>query len=155
MREGKIIGLTSVARDVTERRQAEEALRESEEKYRLTFSSVSDVIYTIDSGLRISSITPNVEKFLGYKADELINRPFQDLTFLTPESLEKAASDITRVIAGEPISASVYEFVAKDGKSVFGEISGSPMIHEGKISGVSAVARDITERIQMEKELRE
>jgi PAS domain S-box-containing protein len=155
MREGKIIGLTSVARDVTERRQAEEALRESEEKYRLTFSSISDVVYTIDTDLRISSMTPNVEMIFGYKAEELINRPFQEFTFLTPESIEKAASDIMRVFSGDHISASVYDFIAKDGTRIFAEISGSPLMREGKIIGLTSVARDITERMQMEKELRE
>jgi len=142
------------ARFIAERKQAEEALRRSEEKYRLTFSSISDVIYTIDPDLRISSMSPNVEKILGYKIEELINKPFQKLNLLTPESLEKAASDALRVLSGEQISASVYEFISKDGTRRFGEISGSPLIHEGKIVGFTSVARDITERKQAEEALR-
>jgi len=140
--------------DITERKQMEDVIRESEEKYRLTFSSVSDVIYTIDPDLRISSMTPNVEKILGYKVEELINRPFPELNLLTPESLEKVATDAMRVLSGEQISASVYEFIAKDGTRIFGEISGSPLIHEGKIIGITSVARDITERKQMEVQLK-
>ena len=157
--------LTELASDVAygiealrtqnERKKAEEALRESEEKYRLTFSSISDVVYTIDPDLKITSITPNVEQIMGYKADELINRTFQDFPFLTPESMEKAASDIMRVFSGEQIPASVYEFIAKDGTRIFAEISGSPLMREGKIIGLTSVARDITERKQVEDALRE
>ncbi|MEN6317375.1 MAG: response regulator [Syntrophaceae bacterium] len=142
-------------RTQNEHKKAEEALRESEEKYRLTFSSISDVVYTIDSDFKISNITPNIEKKLGYKAEELINKPIHDFTFLTPASMEKAFSDTMQVLSGEQVPASVYEFIAKDGKRLFGEISGSPLMREGKIIGLTSVARDVTERIQMEKELRE
>lgn len=157
--------LTELAGDVSygiealrtqyERKKAESALRESEEKYRLTFSSISDVVYTIDSDFKISSVTSNIENKLGYKAEDLINKPIHDFTFLTPESMEKAFSDTMQVLSGGQVPASVYEFIAKDGKRVFAEISGSPLMREGKIIGLTSVARDITERKQMEKELRE
>ncbi|NTW17083.1 MAG: PAS domain S-box protein, partial [Syntrophaceae bacterium] len=148
-------GVTFTALDITERKRAEDALRKNEEKYRLTFSSISDIIYTIDSDLRISSVSPNVEKILGYKIEELINRPFMELTLLTPESLEKAISNTMRVLSGEHILAEVYEFIAKDGTRRFGEISGSPLIHEGRIVGLTSVARDITERKLLESQLRQ
>ena len=54
----------------------------------------------------VTNVTPNVEKMLGYKAEELMNRPVQDLNIITPESLQKAASDIMRVLSGEAIPAS-------------------------------------------------
>jgi PAS domain-containing protein len=61
--------VVSVIRDITDFTQVEKTLRESEEQYRLTFTNVSDVIYTIDSNLILSSISPSVERILGYKVE--------------------------------------------------------------------------------------
>ena len=63
-------------RDITQRKRMEVALRESEEKYRLIFSTTSDVIFSIDSDFKISNLSPTIEKILGYKVEDLINRPF-------------------------------------------------------------------------------
>jgi PAS domain S-box-containing protein len=90
---------------------------------------------------------------LGYKPEELIGRPFQELNILAPEYLEAAFSDTMRVLAGERIASSVYEFIAKDGTRKLGEISGAPLVRDGKIVAVVAVARDITERVRAEKQL--
>jgi diguanylate cyclase (GGDEF)-like protein/PAS domain S-box-containing protein len=141
--------------DITERRKVEEALRESEEKYRLHFESISDVIYSIDTGFRVIRVSPSVEKLLGYKAEELVGKPFQELNILTHESLERAFSDAMRVFAGERVVATEYEFIAKDGTRRFGEVSGSPLYSkEGKVVATISVARDIKERKQAEEEVR-
>jgi len=66
-------------------------------KYRLAFESTSDGIFTIDCNFNISSITPSVERQLGYKIEEVINRPIQDLNILTSESLSRAVSDVIKV----------------------------------------------------------
>ena len=150
--EGKPIGFQGVSRDITERKRAEEALLESEEQYRLSFTNVSDVIFTLNSNLVVSSISPSVERILGYKAEELVNRPIQDLDLIPPEYLEKAFSETMRIFSGEQISNSIYEFIAKDGTRRVGEISGSPLHNNGKIVGSISVARDITERKQAEEE---
>ncbi|HYA94132.1 MAG TPA: PAS domain S-box protein [Thermodesulfobacteriota bacterium] len=150
--EGKPIGFQGVSRDITERKRAEEALLESEEQYRLSFTNVSDVIFTLNSNLVVSSISPSVERILGYKVEELVNRPIQDLNLIPPEYLEKAFSETMRIFSGEQISNSIYEFIAKDGTRRVGEISGSPLHNNGKIVGSISVARDITERKQAEEE---
>jgi PAS domain S-box-containing protein/putative nucleotidyltransferase with HDIG domain len=140
-------------RDITERRRIEEALRASEEKYRLSFINVSDVIYTLDTNLMVTSVSPSVERALGYKVEEVMNRPFHELNILASEFLEKAYSDVMRVFSGEQIPASIYEFIAKDGTRKIGEISGSPLYRNGKIIGLISVARDITERKRTEAQI--
>jgi PAS domain S-box-containing protein len=140
--------------DITERMQAEEALRKSEEKYRLAFESTSDGIFTVDRNFIITSITPSVERQLGYKVEEVLNRPMQDLNILTPESIERAAADVITVLSGVEVTGAVYDFVTKDGTRKIGEVTGTPLIQEGKIVGVTAVIRDITERIHAQEALR-
>jgi|GEM_PF-1414769 len=141
--------------EIAERVRVEKALRESEEKYRLHFENVTDVIYSIDPDFRILSVSPSVERVLGYTPEELIGRLFRDVDILAPDYLEAAFSDTVRMLAGERVASTVYEFVTKDGERKLGEVSGSAMVRDGEVVAAVSVARDITVRIRMEKQLRQ
>ena len=137
-------------RDITERKKAEEALRESEERLRRYFESVSDVIYSLNSEFKFVSISPSVERILGYKPEEMVGRNFQELNILTPDSLKRAFLDVMRVLGGEHV-VSEGEFIAKNGQIIFGEINTTPLFSpEHEVIGMIGVARDITERKAME-----
>ena len=128
-------------------KQTETDLKESENKYRLSFDNVTDVVYVIDENFNVSSVSPSVERLLGYKPEDFVGKSVSNLSnILTPESLEQAMVDISFVLKGETISATIYRFIAKDGTIKYGEVSGAPLIREGKIIGIISVARDITER---------
>ncbi len=129
--------------------------RESEAKYRSHFENVSDIIYFIDLELKVRTVSPSVEKILGHRPDEVIGLPFQELNILAPEYLTTALFDVKRALAGENITSSVYEFIAKDGSRKIGEVSGSPLSKQGEIIGVISVARDITEKRKLENQLQE
>jgi len=144
----------SLERDVTERKRAEEALRKSEETYRLHFASVNDVVFSLDRNGAFLRVSPSVEKMLGYKPEELIGKPFPELNLLAPECLDRAISNARKVLSGDTISAVEYTFVAKDGSTRFGEMSSSPIFVDGKVVATAAVARDITERKRAEEALR-
>ncbi|MCP4610691.1 MAG: PAS domain S-box protein, partial [Planctomycetes bacterium] len=137
------------------RKQAQAALQESEERYRLNFENVSDVIYSVNSGFEITEISPSVERLLGYKREELMGKPFTELNILTQESLDRAFADTINVFEGEPVNSAIYEFIAKDGSIKMGEASGAPLFKDGKVVATVAVARDITERMQSEKALKD
>ena len=140
--------------DITERKRTEGALWESEERYRLHFENVTDVVYSIDPEFRVLSVSPSVERLLGYKPEELIGRSFQELNVLASDSLEIALSDMMRVLSGEQVASSVYEFIAKDRTRRFGEVSGAPLVRDGKVVAVVSVARDITQRRRVEEALK-
>ncbi|GAB4346698.1 MAG: hypothetical protein Kow0099_28180 [Candidatus Abyssubacteria bacterium] len=139
--------------DITERKRAEQALRESEERYRLHFEHVSDCIYSYDRNYRVTSVSPSVERLLGYKPEELVGRNFAELNVLAPEYFERALADANRVFAGERIISTEYEFITKDGKRRLGSVSGAPLMRNGEVVAVVSVARDITERRQLERQL--
>jgi PAS domain S-box-containing protein len=135
---------------------ANQKLKIIEERYRLNFENVSDVIYTIDTDFKFLSMSPSVERILGYQPQDFIGRPVSEISnILTPESFERAMADISRILKGETISGAIYEFVAKDGAKTFGEVSGSLITRDGKAEGLISVARDITKRKEAEKALEE
>jgi PAS domain S-box-containing protein len=153
--KGQLFGLVAVMRDITERKRMEDALRASEERHRLYFENASDVIYSVDPEGTILSMSPAVERLLGYKPEELIGKNMAELNIVPPEKLEQALIDTMRALAGERILSPDGEFFAKDGSVKFGEISSAPIFsRDGKVIAAICVARDVTERKKMEEELR-
>ena len=143
------------ALDITDQKRADEALRASEEKYRIHFENISELLYSLDRELKVMDVSPSVKKVLGYRPEELIGRSYQELNILAPEYLEAAAANIMRVMAGETIDSAMYEFLTKDGERIVGLLSGAPIKKDGKIAGIVSVARDITRQKRAEDALRE
>jgi PAS domain S-box-containing protein len=153
--DGQFKGARGILIDITAQRRSVEALRESEEKYRLSFENIKDIIYTIDAHLNFVSVSPSIERMLGYKPQDFIGRPASDLAnILTPEAFEQAITNFSLILKGEATPAGIYQCAAKDGTIKHLEASGSPVIREGKVVGIISVARDITERKQAEESLR-
>ena len=134
-------------------RESIENLERSEKKYRLLFESINDVVCLLNSDSVVLSISPSVEKLLGYKPEDIVGKPLQNLSILVPKSFEMAIIDIKRMITGESIESSEYEFITKDGNRKICEISGSPLFYDEQVAGVIYVVRDITEREKMKQQL--
>ena len=140
--------------DITEKKAAQDALRESEDLYRLHFDNASDVILSIGLDGTILTISPSAEVHVGYVPDELIGKKFQDVDILAPEYADAVVSDMARGIkTRQPIRA-VYEFIHRNGNRLWGEVSASPLIVDDNLIAVIAVIRDITDHIESERELR-
>jgi len=146
--------LKLLAREGVWRKQAVKALKESEEKYRLYFENAFDIIFSIDNDFKFISISHSVKRILGYMPEELIGRRLQDLNFIAPDYLKKAFYETKHILAGKRIASSEYEFISKDGTRKLVEISGAPMVREGKVVATVSVARDITERKLAEEKLK-
>jgi two-component system, cell cycle sensor histidine kinase and response regulator CckA len=145
------VGILGFSRDITDKRVVAEALKASEEQYQLLFSSIREVVYSIDLNFTITSMSPSMEKYLGYRKEEFIGNSVLDLKILPKEYYKKGLSDIARVLQGEILESEEYAFLAKDGQILYAEVSGAPIVGNGKIIGMISVARDITARKEAEK----
>jgi PAS domain S-box-containing protein len=141
----------AVQRELTERKQAEEMLRESEGKYRNLVESISDVVYTIDSSGVLTYISPVVKNTLGYEPDELIGRQF--LEFVHKEDhdlLMRRFSELREGIVGH----SDYRVIGKQGDIKWVRTLTNPIIEEGGFVGARGVLIDINDRKRAEEALR-
>ncbi|MDD5722843.1 MAG: PAS domain S-box protein [Syntrophales bacterium] len=135
---------------------ANQRLRASEERYRLSFEYATDVICTVGADLIISTMSPSIQRLMGLKPQDFIGRPVSDLKkFLAPKSFEQIMVNIHRILQGEIIPSATYEFLTEKGTAVYSEISGSPITRDGKIVGMISVARDVTERMRTDAALQE
>lgn len=114
---------------------------------------VSDTVWTIDATLHYTYMSPNVEKLLGYKPEELLGRtPFDDMP---PEQASRVARELQPIMeAGRPFAFMEAVFLHKDGRALVIESSGFPMFDaDGNFRGYTGVGRDITERKRIQDAL--
>jgi len=160
--EGRHSGWVSVVRDITSRKQAEDALRESEERYRLLAENVSDVLWMRDMNLQFTYISPSVEKLTGYSIEEAMALPMEKA--YTPGSIESVMKAFEEELALEEKKESdsfrsrtiEMEGYHKDGSIIWTEARmGFLRDSGGQVVGILGASRDITERKRMEQELKE
>src|SRR5205823_9165089 len=140
-------------RDVSERRTAEAALRESEERYRTLVEGVRDIIFALSPEGTIASLNPAFETIAGWRREEWVGRPFERLVH--PEDLPLALELLGRVVRGELRPASQFRVQTAKGDYRVGEFSATPQLREGRLVGILGIGRDVTERVQLEQQLRQ
>ena len=157
-----VIGRVWSFRDITERRRAEQALRESENKYRLIAENTADLISIMDMNLHFTYISPASIRLRGFTVEEAMAQTLEQV--LTPESMQTALALFENEIlleasgTADPDRTRILELeqYKKDGSTVWMEVSFSFLRDEdGKPVEILAVTRDISERKQTEAALRE
>ena len=155
-RDGRTLFYTGFMEDITERKRAEAALRESNERFRQVAENVGDFIWEIDADGIYLYTSPSVKKILGYSPDELVGKMhFYDL--FTPEVREELKAAALKVFATkQPFRAFPNPNLTKDGRVVHLETSGSPVVDEaGNLIGYRGVDTDTTERQEIEARMRQ
>jgi len=147
--------ILAIFNDLTDRKLAEEALRQSEERYRTILENIQDGYFEVDLAGNFTFVNDAECRIHGNPRDELIgmnNRQYTDKE--NAKKVFQAFSELYRT--GEPINALDYEIIRKDGTNAFTEISVSLIRNsEGKPIGFRGVNRNVTERKQTEEALRQ
>lgn len=149
---GEIIGVFGYSRDITERKRAEQALRESQERrFRELMEASSDLIWEIDPEARYTYLSPRALDMLGYTPSELIGR---SLLEMMPEAEAQRAEKLLRAYAArrQPFKAFENAQRHKNGSLLVLESSGVPFFDdEQRFCGYRGIARDVTERKQADR----
>jgi PAS domain S-box-containing protein len=148
---GKITGIQALSTDVTERKNAEKVLRESEEKFITIIENSQDLIMLTQPGGIISYLSPACHKVLGYDPQDLLGKQPR---LVHPEEREKVKESRDRALKGEAGSSLEYRIQTKTGETKWIHHSWSPIITEGQPRLIASVVRDITQSKQAEEVLR-
>ena len=153
---GEEAGLTEIEGmliDITERKRTEEALRESEEQYRLIIENSRDIIFTLDADGKFLFVSPSLQENMGYEISELQGQPFQSI--IHPDYIRVCEENIRKNIEkGERTPGFEYRVKDKSGNWRWHTTSGAAARDtNGSFLYFVGIARDITERRRMEEEL--
>jgi diguanylate cyclase (GGDEF)-like protein/PAS domain S-box-containing protein len=157
--EGQYAGVQITGRDVSAHKQMEEALRQSEARYRLLAENTSDLIWTMDLGLRYTYMSPAITRMRGYTVEEIMGLTVAET--MTPASVEVARKSLAEQLAiermGHPdpnrATRLELEMYCKDGSTIWTEMNMTWLRDaDGKPVGILGTTRDISERKQMEEE---
>lgn len=145
----------SIQRDITERKQAQEALRREYELNQRLINSAHHIILLLDAKGQIERFNPHLEELLGCQLDEVKGRDWFD-TFLPQHERENTRRLFARALQGERTRGYVAPIVAKDGRELEIEWSDAPLTNsEGTLIGLLCTGQDITERRLAEKAIHE
>ena len=151
---GEPIGFRGILRDITERKEAEKALQESEEKYRTILENIEDGYYEVDMNGNLTFFNDSLCKLYGRARDELMGKNLREFT--NSENAKAGYEVFNRVnTTGKRAKGIDWEILRKDGTKRYVEPSVSPIRDsKGQQVGFRGILRDITERKQMDEKIR-
>jgi PAS domain S-box-containing protein len=150
---GSLSGVVEIVTDITERRKAEEAMRQSEQKYRELFENASDIIFILDFNGKILSCNDAASRTYGYMPEQMQGLNLETL-------LDKSDLPVVRKLfrrkRDELDVPNPLEFLTytRTGEAVWLEVNARSVVENGKPVAIHGIARNITERKRMEEALR-
>ena len=148
-----VAGFQAIARDITDRKRAEEELRESEARYKDLFDHATDGIYTHDPQGNYTSGNEAAIRMLGYSREELLRMNIKDI--VDPDYLSVVQENLRKKIQNSVKTTGPYEILvrSKDGAPLWLEVTSRVMTKDGEPVAVHGTARDVTERKRLEVRL--
>ena len=150
LKEYQCLGL-----DVTEQKRAEEALRESEKRYKQLFNHAPAGIYAVDfREQRFTAVNDVMCQYTGYSKDEFLTMSPYDI--LSNDGKALYAERVRRSMAGEKVPEAVeYKIITKGGKELWTALNTDPIVENGRVRGATVVVHDVTDRREAAQKLRE
>jgi PAS domain S-box-containing protein len=149
---GVITGVVVVFHDITERKLAEDRIRESEARYRGIFENANDIIYLLEPDGTFRSLSPAFERITGWSAEEWIGKPFAPI--IHPDDGPYANDIFARTLSGESVPSFRLRIARKSGTYFDAELSITPLGSNGATVALG-IARDVTERKLAEEKVRQ
>jgi PAS domain S-box-containing protein len=155
--DDEIIGIQIITRDITDRKNSERELKESEEQYRLLVENSSDIVWIMNMVLQTTYSSPAVERILGYTPDEMMTKSLFDI--LTPDSIKAAEDVLKKELKNERkkncdpnrVGTLEIQMKHKNGSIVWVEANMRFLRNEkGNPIGILGISRDITNRKEVE-----
>ena len=150
---GKAIGVSSLALDVTERYQAEEALRQSQQRLALHVEQTPVAVIEWNSDFEVTEWNPAAEKIFGYSTSEALGQNGLEL-LVTDRARQQVAQMFSTTLRTKGVTQIANENLTKDRRAIICEWHNTALINpEGKVIGVASLAQDVTERQQAQEAL--
>jgi PAS domain S-box-containing protein len=149
----KAVGIISLTRDITERKRAEEELQKSEKYFKEITENSSDIIVITDKKGDMKYCSRSIERYVGYKPDELIGRNV--IKFIHPDDVKRAVDDFGKaVLAKDSAIPNEFRIVHKDGSERYFEGLGKNLLDNPTIAGFIMNVHDVTDRKRAEEAVR-
>jgi len=150
---GLVVRIAGIAEDITERKRAEVALRESEERFRELAELMPETIFEVNLKGRLTFVNRNAYNYFGYTQADL-KRGLTSFDMIMPADRDRAKENAAKILSGERTGINEYTAIRKDGTTFPVMIHSAPIFKEGKPVGLRGFMIDITDRKTAEEERR-
>ncbi len=151
---GKVVGLLGVCRDITDRKMAEQEMRQSQQKLRIHFEYTPLAVVEWDLEFRVTDWNPSAERIFGYSRQEALG---QRASFIVPPHFRQHVDQVWQELLNQKGGVrSTNDNITKDGRIISCEWYNTPLVDEsGRMLGAASLAQDVTERVALEERLRQ
>lgn len=146
---GELAGVTTIGRDISDRKRAERELRESEARYRAVFDSATDIVGCLSTEGLITDLNPAFERLLGHRREDWIGK--SPMPLLHPDDMAGAFDALESALSGQPQNPCAGRIRTARGDYVVIDSTTTPLYRDGKLMGLLSVSRDITERAKSQQ----